>query len=213
MTTNQAAAANLETFRETDGRFGSQPHTEAPLTLEDDLLAKRDTIHEYIKFHTVAVADAHRSVYESTMTLNAFCLAAEGINVGHVYFGGDKLNWWVNRATDINGFELDDESVEIINETLHDSGAGYNPAYSGTGLDLGELAKWTPPVEPVPGQESLSDRAQARMEKALDAATPAGDLDTRANDLLTDMRHWAARNGVDINEVWQRSSEHYDEEI
>lgn len=215
MTTDHAAAANLETFRETDGRFGPQPHAEAPLILEDDLLAKRATAQDYIKTHVDAVNEAAQSVYKSTMTLNALCLAADGINVGHIFFGGDKENWWVSDAKDAHGQPLDDHDIEIINETLHDSGVGFDVSYKEAGLDLGELAQWTPAAEPsaAGGGESVTSRATVRVEKALTAATPYGEPETRATDLLTDMRHWADKNGVDLDEIYGRSFEHYLEEV
>ena len=213
MTKNQAEAANLEKFRNTStGEFGNRPYSEPGFTLEADLQAKKDAFHEYVTVHARTIADAKLSAYTSTMRMSALSLAADGINVGHVFFGGDKENWWVDRATDVNGNDLGEETVQTVDDTLHGSGAGYDPRSGATGLDLGELAAWTPPAKPVPGQNPLSDRAQDRIEKALEAAVPPGDPDNRALDLLTDLHHWAARNNVDLDDVYERSIVHFNEE-
>lgn len=212
---SMAAEAARESHRnKATGEFQAQFHPEAPISLTPAAAAarnRRDALEAAAIERDREFQAARKAMNESRLEIAALDLQETGMNPGRVVIDGDEKYWYVTEAYDVDGNRLHDNQMIQIQDAMKDAHVQYDMHYRGEGVDLSALGK-----EEGPGDESPSGYV-GRLASSVDDALKAAGVDVEepqimARDLLTNVRHWADANGVDMDEAMRGSYGVYIEE-
>lgn len=205
MTNNPAEAANLDKFRnKANGRFGNRPFSEPEFTLAPAAAAYESRGNEL----RAAAEDrdrefmaARREMNDSRARIAAHELQAMGMEPGRVLIEGDDKYWYVREAYGTDGTALHENQLVQIQDAMKEAGVQYDVRYRVDGVDLSQLSgNGTEAGDDSPA--GYVGRMVEDMGRAFDAAgLEEEDPQIKARDLLTNLRHWADANGVDLEQA------------
>lgn len=207
-----AAKARQDSARRPNGEFGTQQHQ-----LPDVVLPAEDPARKTRRAALEAAAEARdteylaafRTMNDSRTAIAALNLEDDGVAVGRIRIMGDEQYWFVSEASAPAGTALDDADMISIGSAMKDAGVKYDPRYL-EGVDLAALAD----------HEDVDDSPAGYVDRLVDSAGEAFKAagieddtpETMARDLLTNIRHWADANDVDLDQALEGSYRVYVDE-
>ena len=215
---NPAAEAAREEHRsKSTGRFEEHTHGLPGITLSGDVNTPVVRLGDYAEEQKNASLAALRASNKALIAIGARRVAEAMPDVSRVFMEQDDDSWFIRKGFTKDNRELTDVECDEVAELLGERPVTYDSRYEREGIDLEHMRQWLPEgTGPDTAHESPTQQAIRRASLALkagDTDPPAYDPSVRLADALTDFRHFARENGLDMEQALTLSAEYFQNEL
>lgn len=198
------------------GRFTETLHSESPVTLTGDMNMLGSRLASYAEEKNDTAIAAKRAATDARAAIAARAIQKTDPDIATVFLRPkDALGGaTVIEAMDADGKPLGPHKRIAAQDALRQAQVPYDHRFYYGGIDVQHMSQWIPDdFNPDLDRDDESEKGARRALVAMNAAElDSIDPKVRVAGMLSDLRHYARKNGFSFDDAITRSASYYEQD-